>query len=809
MTDIGNWYAKFAEKGLGYGPAFQGLSDLRAYRGENLATANVALNPTSNLAKTGESSYPLHPATLDTCLQLALIAMHAGQAERFRFAFVPILMHEISIWIPSSQEKSADLGYGVATGELRGLRGGYAQTRLFSKSGAQLLEVGQIRCVAFEGSQNQDSDICPRDPYLRLVWKPDIDTLTNEQAKAMFPPSTSLAEMAPLFEEFDRLATYMIIQFSETYVSASQWNQSAHLQKFLSWIQRCFTSAKAEKLPYASEALLASADCRSKVIDRLSIQLGHIVEIRLVKKIYDNLPAILSNEISGLQVALQDNLLTELYTSGLGIVNAYPQLIHMIDLMAHKNPRMRILEIGAGTGGATRLVLNALAGDTNFKRYEDYTFTDITTSFLSSAQSAFSAHRSINFKTLDIEKDPLVQGHQPVFDLIIASDVMHAASRIEEAVLNVRKLLRPGGRLVIVELTRVLLGSGILLGTFPDYWKDEQEGRKDSPLLEKSAWHKVLLANGFSGIDILLDDYPEPISAASVIVTTAIEQQHIYPIVRPVQRPCIYIVYRVKVPVFANTIADVLQENSIDAVYMSLIDARMPSKSRIISVVDIPGTLLTDASHTEFAGMKEVVHRASSLLWISAGSLIKGAKPETAIMLGMLRTIATEIPMGTFSSIDLEVSFDQSSTDLARMIMEKEQKNEHTTRAYYADREFVLDSGCLHVSRLVPDKLLNDRFNLQGNDGTKEEYLPIGIQGPIGIGFKHPGLLSSLFFKPDPQFSQSLKADWIEIKTAAIGLNMKVSVSVKTLSLQRKKLCFHIILLLERRTWGLPPVESI
>lgn len=131
--DINRWYAKFRGVDLGYGPTFQGLSDLRAYRGENRATALVNLNPTVDVVKGGESVYPIHPTTLDTCLQLALIACHAGQVEKFKHAFVPIVENDMSIWLDTTEGVKQEVGQAVASGEIRGLRGAYAQSPLFTK----------------------------------------------------------------------------------------------------------------------------------------------------------------------------------------------------------------------------------------------------------------------------------------------------------------------------------------------------------------------------------------------------------------------------------------------------------------------------------------------------------------------------------------------------------------------------------------------------------------------------------------------------------------------------------------------------
>ncbi|CAG8888828.1 unnamed protein product [Penicillium egyptiacum] len=133
--DVTRWYRSFYAAGLGYGPAFQGLSDLKAYRGSNVTTSSVSLHPTAGFD--GESEYTIHPATLDTCIQLALISCHAGQVENFEKPFVPIFVDNMTIWVPESSHEQQ--GLGVARGTILGQRSVYARAQLYSLSGAPLL----------------------------------------------------------------------------------------------------------------------------------------------------------------------------------------------------------------------------------------------------------------------------------------------------------------------------------------------------------------------------------------------------------------------------------------------------------------------------------------------------------------------------------------------------------------------------------------------------------------------------------------------------------------------------------------------
>ena len=234
-VDSVSWYEKFADVGLGYGPTFQGLTNIRARPNVNKATATVALHTTEGSVKGGESSYPIHPSTVDFCLQLALIACHAGQTENVRQAFVPVVADEMSLWIPKEADKASSIAYGQATGELRGLRGAYARTQLFGVSGESLMDIKLLRCVSYNGTSSDAIEAAreARNPYLRLTWKPDIDSLSNEKARNMFPPTTDANDLVVKFDKFDQLAAYVLVQIFENYSEIFTQSNPEHLQRFL------------------------------------------------------------------------------------------------------------------------------------------------------------------------------------------------------------------------------------------------------------------------------------------------------------------------------------------------------------------------------------------------------------------------------------------------------------------------------------------------------------------------------------------------------------------------------------------------
>ncbi|KAA8617271.1 GCD14 tRNA(1-methyladenosine) methyltransferase and related methyltransferase [Pyrenophora tritici-repentis] len=134
-------------------------------------------------------------------------------------------------------------------------------------------------------------------------------------------------------------------------------------------------------------------------------------------------PAIFRNEMHPLHVMMENNVLTDFYDA-LSVDSA-----DMISILANTNPNMRILEVGAGTGGTTANILRALTSSYGERLYSVYTYTDVSSGFMAAAKERFSSHAAIEYAVLDVTKDPAEQGFQlGSFDLIIAANVSFISS---------------------------------------------------------------------------------------------------------------------------------------------------------------------------------------------------------------------------------------------------------------------------------------------------------------------------------------------------------------------------------------------
>lgn len=187
------------------------------------------------------------------------------------------------------------------------------------------------------------------------------------------------------------------------------------------------------------------------------------------------------------------------------------QLVEFIS--AYFRPRylhrtVRVLEVGGGTCGTTLYAVEAFS---KLGIPVEYTFTDISQSFVSAAKAKLREYKFVVFRTLDISQLPPPNLDRQ-FDMIIATNVIHATPNIEQTVRNVRRMLRPTGVFAPVEYTRKLPILDVIFGQFDGWWAFN-DGR-DHAIMDARTWATTLQQAGFSNVE-----WPEDHSEESKVLT--------------------------------------------------------------------------------------------------------------------------------------------------------------------------------------------------------------------------------------------------------------------------------------------------
>jgi len=172
---------------------------------------------------------------------------------------------------------------------------------------------------------------------------------------------------------------------------------------------------------------------------------------------------------------------------------------------------VRILEVGAGTGSTTAVVLEALDG---LEMPLEYHITDVSAQFTEHLRDTLGRCFSFcRFGALNIENPIQPQGYAPnSFDVVLATNVFHATLRLDASLGQARKLLKPGGLLALNEVTRTDDYLTVLFGILPGWWRGEDREARlpHSPLADCRAWERLLRGAGFARVESVGPDADRP-----------------------------------------------------------------------------------------------------------------------------------------------------------------------------------------------------------------------------------------------------------------------------------------------------------
>ena len=150
---------------------------------------------------------------------------------------------------------------------------------------------------------------------------------------------------------------------------------------------------------------------------------------------------------------------------------------------------IRVLEIGAGTGSTTEKVMARVG-----HRLGRYCFTDLSWSFINRARKTFK-QPCFEARIYNVEQPPQSPGE---FDIVLATNVIHATRDIRESLRNIRRALRPGGLIVLNEVTALQHYATLTFGLTKGWWLNTGPERiEGSPLLDAATWQRLLLETGF------------------------------------------------------------------------------------------------------------------------------------------------------------------------------------------------------------------------------------------------------------------------------------------------------------------------
>ncbi|ENH75836.1 Lovastatin nonaketide synthase [Fusarium oxysporum f. sp. cubense race 1] len=421
----------------------------------------------------------------------------------------------------------------------------------------------------------------------------------------------------------------------------------------------------------------------------------------------------------------------------------YEAAVAYLQLLTFKNPRLRFLEIGAGTGGCTKRLLGGIAGRNSGGGLPigQYTYTDISSGFFEEARSTFADWESyMDFKTLDVEGDPLAQGFQPEsYDVIVASNVLHATKRMDATMEHVRKLLRPGGSLILVE------------------------NSPKGAVIEQ--WDTILSRKGFGGIHVARNSMMVSKAVAPLTNGHSTGNNRIVLIENAADDGIVEISKYIK-----STSTDF----QISKCTWDRLDI---SEDTLYLVVDRAETpLLLDPQPQLFTTLNALLASKAKILWVviqdTPDPVSTAYKGVVNAFIRVLRRESGNTGFVTLDIRDPAPSPEVAGNAVAGVLQKCFWPGTHDGKSL--EPEIAYENGRLLIPRVLPDATFLKWARSSWNDSTMTQTETALHQGDRALRLEvaTPGLLSSLRFV-DGDLLPELGADQIEVKPDAYGVNYR------------------------------------
>ncbi|KAK8879233.1 hybrid NRPS/PKS enzyme [Apiospora arundinis] len=719
-TDVGYFYECLAELGYGYQGMFQGVTDLQRTDGGSKGTITIPHDDEQD--ESMPNDWVIHPATLDVAFQAVFAAVGAPGDGRLWSLHVPTIVDSIAI-NPNAYEVSMSGGvatplpfdaFVVDSDRQEGIAG---DVDLYDEDGGRVIvQIQGLHVTPLTKATAADD----RETFASITWD-----LASPDLLSSWTPMQHDENDLKLASFAERLSLCILRDLCDAMSEVDvERDASPHQRSILDWAQHVVDRTRAQEHPTCSKEWLADSwDVLEAPAQRLAM--SHPA-IKACLDLKEKLTRYMGSELPSQEEVVPS---TQYLDSIPGYQDYLKHMVNLITQLAFKHRNMRILEIGAGKGNCTKEVLQVLG-----QNFTSYTCTDADATNFDTIRPEISASQSerVQFKTLDLwqgqspaEQD-FVTGH---YDLVIASNVLHTASDVEETMKQIRTLVRPGGYLAMLEPTNTASVAIGLTGCMsPAWFSGIEEDRKYSPFVTHDAWDEVLRATGFSGLDTAT---PEEVSFSvpySVMCSMAVDNQmeiirdplacasqivpdsnlliiggksvHTRKLVRDVKKTLAPFFHNV---MQAETILDVSEE-------------MLETKPTTISLAEMDQLLFKPFTEEKFKAIVKICDSLQTMLWVTVGS--RGENPYMNMMVAVGRCLVGEMPHLRLQFLNFDGADRPTSSVVAHHLLRLHLSSELSGEPrkpneplHLIERELTIQNGTLLLPRYLPVENINARLN--------------------------------------------------------------------------------------------------
>ncbi|KAI0014683.1 putative polyketide synthase [Xylariomycetidae sp. FL0641] len=712
------FYSALGELGYNFEGRFRALTALQRRRGR--ASGLVKMPSSSGLLL-------IHPAELDAVLQSAILAYSYPYDEELRTLHLPTSIRCIRInpaalqdgeALRAGQEGLAPVEASINFGEWGQKTAGsiVANVNFYATHGPEhdrphaAVQVQGVAFMPLGGAANPGLD---RLVYSKERWIPN--TPDGIAAAHGLWDDDEVRHLARLLE---RVATFYLCKFDREVLPDHPARTSFPTNCYLRHARYVADMVACGRHPWWEDGW--ALDTRERIWAACAPHM-HLPDFQVMHLVGTQMPRVFEGDTTMLEEfrAGGNDILDHYYAQGIGLRHLASWVARAVKQIVDVHPHMDLLEVGAGTGGATKAIFNEIED-----AFSSYTYTDISAGFFETASTAFSSRKNkMIYRTLDIEKDPLQQA-----------------------------MPKPGGYLVIGEGADNGSGtatSGFIFGTLPGWWVGTDKGRELTPLIAPQQWDSLLRSTGFSGTDATPPFSTEDVFNVFPVVSQAVDNR--VNLLRDPLAPSSLedagvtaIRQLILVGGQRDSTAHLIQGiqqmtngrqyalvahafKTLEKVDIDLID----DETVVVSLADLDSPVFQDITPNRFHALKQIFGLGKRVLWVTSGR--RADQPYANMMVAFARCAAHEILGLRLQQIDIPNPESDTALDLlarallrfhATLAMADRNNTDSPGFTSTIEPEIVIDDQGRHlVPRLNFISELNERYNAGRRLVTRERNI--------------------------------------------------------------------------------------
>lgn len=781
-------YENLVTTGLTFGPLFQNLSDVRgtaSNAGETIGMVTVP-NVAAAMPKGYMHSHLIHPSTMDSFMHFFLASvMDATGNKNLERPMVPTFIRDV--WI--SADLNAQPGrqfQGHGKSSLLAYDKYESDIRVWDASTSEAcVHIRGLRATPLEAIDNDSASV--RKLNHEIKWTPYVDLLKMSALSEVQRTSEQENLDYKAWVEKFQIATLLLVNDALDELKGEvPEGVDGHLLRYFEWMKytsRCLEEDKITGMRLSTyNEYKNDPESKKKLFEEVT---DHNADGKLALRMGQNIVKVLRKEEDPLHLMFgMDDLLDHVYAQVAHLGDLPALQAAFLKIVGENATNLKVLEVGAGTGGSTVGMLDGLTemsvDGSLSSSVSTYTFTDISSAFFEKAKEKFKTYRDIlEYKVLDIEKSAEKQGFDlGSYDIVIAQNVVHATTDLKRTFGHIKELLKPGGRLLLQEGVRQdFCWSTIAFGQLPGWWAGIEPTRKMSPWITSEQWNQIIKASGFRGVDLELPDRSSPdLHTQSLFVATALSETSSTSTKWPktaivTTRPtsdgpselC------AKLMTYLKEVLKVPECSYIH--YLDLANTKL-DQTVCISVCELERGLFYNLSANEFENIRQMLCICRGMIWFTGDT---EKHPELGMVTGLTRTVRWERDI---DEANLAICTIAEPTPPVEELVETigtlyQQQFNGTLDVEKYNGEFLFEDGVFTTARLEEARAADAYLSAQFSR-LKPVMTPLKDAGrPIKLATSAPGLLDKLEWVTDEVYNEPLSDTHVEIDIRAVAMNFR------------------------------------